>query len=104
MQAAVNRRPTGSGFPVRLMSTGRMETMEPPESTSGTTGLEPGDFDDLAELAGPPETPLVDLPEPAEAPDPEIAAPPVVAIVVTSGAGPWLEAALASLAAQDYPA
>ena len=86
------------------MSTGRMETMEPPESTSGTTGLDPGDFDDLSELAGPPEAPLVALPEPTEVPDSDIAAPPVVAIVVTAGAGPWLEAALASLAAQDYPA
>jgi GT2 family glycosyltransferase len=36
--------------------------------------------------------------------DPQPPAPPVVAVVVTSDAGPWLEEALASLAAQDYPA
>lgn len=36
--------------------------------------------------------------------DPDLPAPPVVAVVVTSDAGPWLEEALASLAAQDYPA
>jgi GT2 family glycosyltransferase len=30
-------------------------------------------------------------------------APPVVAVVVTHDAGPWFEAALASLGAQDYP-
>ncbi|HEX7168028.1 MAG TPA: glycosyltransferase family 2 protein, partial [Acidimicrobiales bacterium] len=30
-------------------------------------------------------------------------APPVVAVVVTHDAGPWLEEALESLAAQDYP-
>ncbi len=30
-------------------------------------------------------------------------APPVVAVVVTHDAGPWLEECLASLGAQDYP-
>src|SRR6478736_6013790 len=30
--------------------------------------------------------------------------PPVVAVVVTNDAGPWLESTLAALAAQDYPA
>ncbi len=34
---------------------------------------------------------------------PELQAPPVVAVVVTCDPGPWLEDALASLAAQDYP-
>src|SRR5215468_104970 len=32
------------------------------------------------------------------------AAPAVVAVLVTSDPGPWLEAALESLAAQEYPA
>jgi GT2 family glycosyltransferase len=36
--------------------------------------------------------------------EPVVTAPPVVAIVVTNNAGPWLEATIASLAAQDYPA
>jgi GT2 family glycosyltransferase len=31
------------------------------------------------------------------------AVPPVVAVVVTSNAGPWLEEAISALAAQDYP-
>jgi len=35
--------------------------------------------------------------------DPQPSAPPVVAVVVTNEAGPWLEEALASLGAQDYP-
>ena len=37
-------------------------------------------------------------------PEAEEVAPPVVAVVVTSGEGPLLEATVASLAAQDYPA
>jgi GT2 family glycosyltransferase len=44
-------------------------------------------------------------PAPGDTPDenvPEVA-PPVVAVVVTSDAGPWLEDALAALAAQEYP-
>lgn len=35
--------------------------------------------------------------------DPIAHAPPVVAVVVTHDAGPWLEECLASLGAQDYP-
>jgi GT2 family glycosyltransferase len=35
--------------------------------------------------------------------DPQPTAPPVVAVVVTCDPGPWLEEALAALAAQDYP-
>ena len=35
--------------------------------------------------------------------DPQTAVPPVVAVVVTCDPGPWLEEALAALAAQDYP-
>ncbi len=71
------------------MSTGRMETMEPPESTSGDAPRAP------------------DQPEASDEPgadEPEQVAPPVVAVVVTSGTGQGLEAALASLAGQDYPA
>ena len=34
---------------------------------------------------------------------PEPAAPAVVAVIVASGHGPWLDEALSSLAAQDYP-
>ncbi|HTD50127.1 MAG TPA: glycosyltransferase [Acidimicrobiia bacterium] len=60
-----------------------METMEPPESTSGG-----------ADVGGP------DRPEP----EPEVAAPPVVAVVVTTGSGAGLEGTLGSLAGQDYPA
>src|SRR4051795_9401629 len=36
--------------------------------------------------------------------EPVVTAPPVVAVVVTNNAGPWLEETIASLAAQDYPA
>jgi GT2 family glycosyltransferase len=68
------------------MSTGRMETMEPPESTSGGAG-------DVGE----PDVSETGVPEP------EAVAPPVVAVVVTTGDG-GLEAALGSLAGQDYPA
>jgi GT2 family glycosyltransferase len=39
-----------------------------------------------------------------EAPAPAPAAPAVVAVLVTTDPGPWLEAAVASLGAQDYPA
>ncbi len=119
------------------MSTGRMETMEPPESTSGAADVGPpdpedptrapiepeesGDSEDFAAFEQS-EAELRDLgspqPDGAELPvdDPdlletepetneaELVAPPVVAVVVTSGAGEWLERALASLAAQDYPA
>jgi GT2 family glycosyltransferase len=35
--------------------------------------------------------------------EPVVTAPPVVAVVVTSNPGPWLEDTLASLATQDYP-
>jgi GT2 family glycosyltransferase len=36
--------------------------------------------------------------------EPTQVVPPVVAVVVTNDAGPWLEATLGALAAQDYPA
>ena len=68
-----------------------METKEPPESTSGAA---PIDTDPTE-----PDPDESELEETAEAPS----APPVVAVVVTTG-GPWLDAAIASLAAQDYPA
>ena len=35
--------------------------------------------------------------------DPRPAAPPVVAVVVVSDPGPWLEETLSALGAQDYP-
>ena len=35
--------------------------------------------------------------------EPQAVAPPVVAVVVTRDAGPWLEEALAAIGAQDYP-
>jgi GT2 family glycosyltransferase len=35
--------------------------------------------------------------------DPQTSAPPVVAVVVTSDPGPWLEDTLSALARQDYP-
>ena len=35
--------------------------------------------------------------------EPQAVAPPVVAVVVTHDAGPWLEEALAAVGAQDYP-
>jgi GT2 family glycosyltransferase len=35
--------------------------------------------------------------------DPQPSAPPVVAVVVTCDPGPWLEEALAAVAAQEYP-
>ena len=45
---------------------------------------------------------------PSQTPNPErpsgtVAAPAVVAVVVTHDAGPWFEETLASLAASDYP-
>ena len=87
--------------------------MEPPESTSGDAPDSPG-----PEAAPPPDEPAAEPPhappgaaEPEEpealepeAPEPEPVAPPVVAVVVTSGRERGLEAALASLAGQDYPA
>src|SRR5438093_11237 len=89
------------------MSIGRMETMEPPESTSGAPVAEPPEAGDRGDEPGLPDEPD-GLSEPAEPPAPEVAeievAPPVVVVVVTSGAGEWLDPALVSLAAQDYPA
>jgi GT2 family glycosyltransferase len=41
--------------------------------------------------------------DPAEPVEPVRSAPPVVAILITHDPGPWLEAAITSLAAQDYP-
>ena len=40
--------------------------------------------------------------EPEQA-DPSAVAPPVVAVVVTSDPGPWLEPTLRALGRQDYP-
>jgi GT2 family glycosyltransferase len=136
-----------------LMSTGRMETIEPPESTSGAAGSEASEPQppapavpephEPAEIEPPEiEPPEIEPPEieppgvgaeeieaaafeaavteaalteasvtealepdVAEGPEPEEAgAPPVVAVVVTSGDAPLLEATVESLAAQDYPA
>jgi GT2 family glycosyltransferase len=64
-----------------------METMEPPESTGGGAGD-----------VGQPDV------SDTEASEPDVVAPPVVAVVVTTGTGTGLEAALGSLAGQDYPA
>src|SRR5689334_21916274 len=103
-----------------------METMEPPESSGDFPVVEPDDpgrrgaesapdeGDDDGEPPAPsaPDEPVFvaddDGPnggenaasEPAEV---EVA-PPVVAVVVTSGEAVWLTPALSSLAAQDYPA
>ena len=101
----------------RLLSTGRMETMEPPESTGDFPVVEPDEPGDPGadrplddDEAGPAEAldePVV-LPDDGqvvttEQADAEVA-PPVVAVVVTSGTGEWLTPALTSLAEQDYPA
>lgn len=92
-----------------LVSIGRMETKEPPESTSGAGAIEadpieiepdPVEPDQLEpDQAEPEQAEPDDVEDTAE----ELTAPPVVAVVVTTG-GPWLDAAIASLAAQDYPA
>src|SRR6187455_1271637 len=103
-----------------------METKEPPESTSGSESIDtepildpepeielpaPELPDDPSEADSPSDDSdaledLVEDPGELEEPegdeDGEAAAPPVVAVVVTTG-GPWLDAAVASLAAQDYP-
>jgi GT2 family glycosyltransferase len=131
-----------------------MDTMEPPESTSGAAGsgsAEPGaaassERPDPVAADLPPDAPsgepepepdaepepepvssaeaepvppaesesepeLPEIPpgafeaaEAIEPPEPEEVAPPVVAVVVTSGEGPLLAETIASLAAQDYPA
>jgi len=86
--------------------------MEPPESTSGVPVVEPADAGDGADsVAAPPgdeaDEPeiLPDVVDMPEEPSGEVeVAPPVVAVLVTSGSGPWLEPALESLAGQDYPA
>src|SRR5690242_11992280 len=87
-----------------LISIGRMETKEPPASTSGD---EPIEIEPTLE-ADPPnvdsESDADELDGASEADEAsEASAPPVVAVVVTTG-GKWLDAAIASLAAQDYPA
>src|SRR5437588_1210884 len=41
--------------------------------------------------------------EPDCSDEPDVSAPTVVAVMVTPDPGPWLEAALAGLVAQDYP-
>jgi GT2 family glycosyltransferase len=88
-----------------------METKEPPESTSGPEPID----DELITEPDPESAPETPAPEPQnsegsnpEAGEPEefeeaLEAPPVVAVMVTTG-GPFLDAAIASLAAQDYPA
>ena len=94
-----------------------METMEPPESPSGDAPDVPqpaGDAAPEGSAADPLRgdgpgagTSRPDAPDPGDAepdpPEPEPVAPPVVVVVVSSG-GQGLEAALASLARQDYPA
>ena len=74
--------------------------METPDPTPGADLLPPPIEDD-EEGRTDPDSPESDAAEPV-APDeipPEVA-PAVVAILVTSDPGPWLEDALASLAAQ----
>jgi GT2 family glycosyltransferase len=51
-----------------------------------------------------PALPETDEQEPVGEEELPPAAPPVVAVLVTSDASPWLEDSLGSLAAQDYPA
>ena len=87
-----------------------METMEPPESTSGVPVVGAADAGDGADSSEPgdradePEI-LPDVGDALEEPSGEIeVAPPVVAVLVTSGSGEWLSPALESLAGQDYPA
>ncbi len=82
------------------MSIGRMETKEPPESTSGPEPIavepildpdpETGLPDGSLEPAGPAEDEFavdddVELSGPGEDEAGEVAAPPVVAVVVTTG-------------------
>jgi len=104
--------PTGAGAPSSA------EEDEDPEAPSGGP---PAVDDVVSELDAPP-APDADVLEPGtlepdafddddeELPDEEEfadegpVAPPVVAVMVTSDPGPWLEDALASLAAQEYPA
>ena len=77
--------------------------METPDPTPGADLLPPPIEDD-EEGRTDPDSPESDAAEPT-APDevtPEVA-PAVVAILVTSDPGPWLEDALESLAAQEYP-
>src|SRR5579862_6493979 len=134
MQAVEKVRTVGSGAQagpepnrgVRLFSTGPMEKMDPPESTSGTGASDPsdgGDGSEAGESTGEQVDGAAEAAVPADAvhenagdeseltedlaaapEEPEAVAPPVVVVMVTSGAGAWLEPALASLAAQDYPA
>src|SRR5438270_2623607 len=98
-----------------------MENEDPPESTSGPAPIDgdpirtappEGAGRETSEIRTEPlddalEDGLVDSGEVAggagEDVAEEVVAPPVVAVVVTTG-GPWLDAAVASLAAQDYPA
>jgi GT2 family glycosyltransferase len=83
-----------------------METSDP----SGAGLLEPDESDQPDEPLPAAELPEADGSEEPRDPD-EVpagpatqAAPPVVAVLVTSDPGPWLEDALGSLAAQEYPA
>jgi GT2 family glycosyltransferase len=103
--------PTGAG------ALSSAEEDEDPEAPSGCSAA----VDDVSERDAPP-APDADVLEPStleldvpddgdgELPDEEEfadegpVAPPVVAVLVTSDPGPWLEDALASLAAQEYPA
>ena len=101
---------------------------DPPAPTTTAAGdlAAPGEGDDEAELAeldvlegdvAIEDEPEILDPEPDVDDDIELEdvddvdvvveapqAPPVVAVLVTSDPGPWLEDALASLAAQEYPA
>ncbi|HTK17258.1 MAG TPA: glycosyltransferase family 2 protein, partial [Acidimicrobiia bacterium] len=88
-----------------------MENEDPPESTSGPAPIEHEPIGAPAPETPDPEVSELDTDIGADAADEreepegpeEPAAPPVVAVVVTTG-GKWLDAAVASLAAQDYPA
>ena len=85
-----------------------METSDP-MSGPGCLGNTAGVGADEALATGDPVDRVESVPEEladpeAVAPEPVNAAPSVVAVVVTSDPGPWLEDGLASLAAQEYPA
>lgn len=51
----------------------------------------------------PSDGPILDSESPGEVSEP-VAVPPVVAVVVTKDAGPWLEETIQSIGASDYPA
>src|ERR1700756_2250589 len=91
-----------------------METMEPPESTSGVPLVGPPDAANGAEAAGdrPNDPDFLGEPEVLEEAEEGLrapsgggeGAPPGGGVPRPRGGGGWREPALESLAAQDYPA